>query len=55
MLAGRVVTALLLARHGLFWHDVVLYALRWLTGVASAATFVAGGLLAARLVAAPTP
>src|SRR5574337_78851 len=47
--AGGVATALLLAAHGLVRADVALYALRLVSGVASAATFVGGGLLAAQL------
>ncbi len=53
MLGGLVVTAVLLVAHGLVLGDGALYALRLLTGVGSAATFVAGGLLAARLAHAP--
>jgi len=49
MLAGMLVAAVLLAAHGLTRSDAMLYALRGLTGVASAATFIGGGLLAARL------
>jgi predicted MFS family arabinose efflux permease len=49
MLAGMFATALLLALHGLAGGDAALYALRGVSGVASAAAFVAGGLLAARL------
>ncbi len=49
MLAGSVGAALLLLAHGAVRHDALLYALRGLTGIASAASFVAGGLLAARL------
>ncbi len=49
MLAGMFITALLLALHGLAGNDTALYALRGVSGVASAAAFVAGGLLAARL------
>jgi MFS family permease len=49
MLAGGAGAALLLAAHGLVRSDAALYLLRGLTGVASAASFVAGGLLAARL------
>jgi predicted MFS family arabinose efflux permease len=52
-LGGAVVTALALFGHGLVLADTALYALRFLTGLGSAGTFVAGGLLAARLVAAP--
>jgi predicted MFS family arabinose efflux permease len=53
--AGRVLTAggaaaaLALAAHAFARGDAMLVALRTLTGVASAATFVGGGLLAARL------
>jgi predicted MFS family arabinose efflux permease len=53
MLAGGAGAALLLAAHGLVRSDAALYALRGLTGVASAASFVAGGLLAARLATSP--
>jgi predicted MFS family arabinose efflux permease len=53
MLAGGAVAALLLAAHGAVRSDAALYALRGLTGVASAASFVGGGLLAARLAATP--
>ena len=49
MLAGMLAAALLLAAHGLADNNTALYALRGLTGVASAATFIGGGLLAARL------
>jgi len=49
MLAGGVATAALLALHALTRHDAVLYALRLGCGAASAASFVGGGLLAARL------
>jgi predicted MFS family arabinose efflux permease len=50
---GSAGAALLLAAHGVAGSDAVLYELRLLTGVASAATFVSGGLLAARLTGAP--
>ena len=53
-LAGIAVTALALFGHGLVVADATLYALRFVTGVGSAATFVSGGLLAARLIAHPT-
>ncbi len=53
MLAGSGAAALLLAAHGLVRGDAALYALRLLCGVASAGGFVGGGLLAARLAAAP--
>jgi len=49
MLTGMLAAAILLAAHGLTRSDAMLYALRGLTGVASAATFIGGGLLAARL------
>ncbi len=52
-LGGGWGAALLLALHGvagsMVRSDALLYALRGLTGVASAATFASGGLLAARL------
>jgi MFS family permease len=49
LLAGGAASALLLAAHGAVTSDAALYLLRSLTGVASAATFISGGLLAARL------
>lgn len=49
LLAGGAGAALLLAAHALVRDDALLYALRAATGVASAASFVAGGVLAARL------
>jgi len=49
LLAGSAGTALLLAAHGLVLDDAALLLLRTLAGVASAATFVSGALLAARL------
>lgn len=52
LLAGCAGAALLLAAHGAVSADAALYLLRLATGVASAATFVSGGLLAARLGAA---
>ena len=54
MLAGGTTAALLLAAHGGVRSDAMLYLLRSLTGVASAASFVGGGLLAARLASANT-
>ena len=51
LLAGGVASGLLLIGHGAVVTDAALYLLRALTGVASAATFVSGGLLAARLAA----
>ena len=53
LLAGSIATAAALVAHGLVTGDVALYALRMFTGIGSAATFVCGGLLAARLVGAP--
>ena len=58
LVAGGVGAAVLLALHGLVSSNLLLAWLRLLSGAASAATFVAGGLLAARLgsraaVAAP--
>jgi predicted MFS family arabinose efflux permease len=49
LLAGSAATAVLLALHGLVTTDAGLFALRLLSGVASAAAFIGGGLLAARL------
>lgn len=49
LLAGSAGTALLLAAHGAVRSDAALLVLRLLSGAASAAAFVAGGLLAARL------
>jgi predicted MFS family arabinose efflux permease len=49
MLAGGMLAALLLAAHGLVRSDAALFTLRVLTGLASAASFVGGGVLAARL------
>ncbi len=53
---GGLATAVILVGHAFAGGDAALYALRTLAGVASAATFVGGGLLAARLSArAPQP
>lgn len=52
LLGGGVAAGGLLMAHGLVVADAALYALRGLTGIASAATFIAGGLLAARLSSA---
>ena len=49
--AGGVATAAILVAHAFAGSDAPLYALRMLAGVGSAATFVGGGLLAARLSA----
>ncbi len=46
---GSAIAGLALIAHGLVLDDALLYLLRFVTGVASAATFIAGGLLAARL------
>ena len=54
--AGGLATAAILVAHAFATSDALLYALRTLAGVASAATFVGGGLLATRLSArAPHP
>ncbi len=54
--AGGAATAVILAGHAFAGGDGLLYALRMVAGLASAATFVGGGLLAARLSArAPHP
>ena len=54
LIAGGVAAALLLALHGAVRSESALLLLRGATGMASAASFVAGGLLAARLaVTAP--
>lgn len=53
MLVGMAAAAGLMAAHGLAHSDAALYALRGLTGLASAATFIGGGLLAARLSSTP--
>ena len=55
LLAGGVGAALLLIGHGVVTSDAALYGLRVLTGMASAATFVAGGLMAARLASLGAP
>ena len=49
LLAGGLGAALLLAAHGLVLGDAALLTLRLAVGVASAASFVGGGVLAARL------
>lgn len=53
LLGGGYATALVLALHGLVRADAWLYTLRLLAGIASAATFATGGLLAARLGQSP--
>ena len=56
LVAGGVAAAAILAAHAFAGSDAALYALRTVAGVASAATFVGGGLLAARLSSrAPHP
>jgi predicted MFS family arabinose efflux permease len=55
LLGGSLAAAALLAGHGLVTGEAALYALRLATGVASAAVFVAGGLMAARLSLRPQP
>ncbi len=52
MLIGGAAAALLLAAHAGLRSELALYAVRAATGVASAASFIAGGLLAARLAGA---
>ena len=56
LLGGAVATGLLLMAHGALVADAGLLMMRALTGLASAATFVAGGVLAAQLASrAPLP
>jgi predicted MFS family arabinose efflux permease len=52
MLCGGVLAALALGLHGSTRNDGALYLLRLVCGLGSAASFVGGGLLAARLAAA---
>ena len=47
--AGGLLTVAALAAHALARSDLVLFVLRFFTGVGSAALFIGGGLLAARL------
>lgn len=49
LLIGGGASGVLLAAHGLVTQESVLFVLRFLTGVGSAMTFVAGGLMAAAL------
>ncbi len=49
LLAGGAWAALCMALHGAARSDTLLFVLRAATGIASAASFVTGGLLAARL------
>jgi predicted MFS family arabinose efflux permease len=53
LLAGGAAAAAVLVLHGLVRQDLALYALRLAAGMASAASFVGGGLLAARLASSP--
>src|ERR1700733_8781624 len=53
LFAGGTASAALLAAHGFVTSDSALYVLRALTGVASAASFVCGGVVAARLANRP--
>ena len=55
MLAGGALAALLLAAHGAVRSDAALLALRGACGMASAASFVCGGVLAARLASEAGP
>ena len=52
-IGGTVLTGFVLVLHGVVIGTTPLYALRFVTGIGSAATFISGGLLAARLVTAP--
>jgi predicted MFS family arabinose efflux permease len=49
LVAGGIGSVVMLAAHAFVRDDAALYMLRGLTGVASAASFVSGGLLAVRL------
>jgi predicted MFS family arabinose efflux permease len=49
LVAGGIGSVLTLAAHAFVRGDAALYLLRGLTGVASAASFISGGLLAVRL------
>ena len=53
LLGGSLCAALALALHGFVRTDAALYGVRFLAGVVSAAVFVSGGLMAARLSARP--
>jgi predicted MFS family arabinose efflux permease len=55
MLGGGLAAAVLLTAHATARHDTLLYAFRFAAGVASAASFVGGGLLAARLASLAAP
>jgi predicted MFS family arabinose efflux permease len=52
MLGGGLASGVLLAAHGAVTGETALYALRGLTGLANAAAFIGGSLLAARLAVA---
>jgi predicted MFS family arabinose efflux permease len=51
LLCGGLISGLLLVAHATVSSDAALYLLRLATGIANAATFVGGGLLATRLSA----
>jgi MFS family permease len=53
LLAGSAGAGLLLIGHGFVVGELALFLLRLLAGAASAAAFIAGGLLAARLASQP--
>jgi MFS family permease len=55
LVGGSAALTLLLAGHGWVRADALLYALRCASGAASAAVFVAGGLMAAQLAARVPP
>lgn len=55
LVGGSAAVTLLLALHGWARADAVLFALRFASGVGSAAVFVAGGLMAAQLAATVPP
>jgi predicted MFS family arabinose efflux permease len=55
LLVGGYAAALLMAAHALVRSDALLLSLRLLAGAASAASFVCGGLLAARLAGGAAP
>ena len=52
-IGANLATALALLGHGLVTSDLSLFAMRLLAGMASALSFIAGGLLATRLAAGP--
>ena len=55
LLVSSAVAGVLLVAHGLVASDASLFVMRFATGVATAATLIAGALLAARLADASTP